>query len=103
MLTRNVGFRALRQCTSACIRKPNPVYRASIRRFSSATAPTVDAPAQAAHPLAGVASQIDLVAPRFEIDPAQVEILDGPVAFYDALKVGYGMLEQSEASLTIHS
>ncbi len=88
MLARNVGLRAFRQCAVACLGTSRPAFRTSIRRFSSATAPAVEAPAHAAHPLAGVASQLDHVAPRFEIDPAQIEILDGPVAFYDVLKVG---------------
>lgn len=87
MLARSAGSRAFRQWTSVRTRAPGPKYRCSGRRFSSASAPAVEAPAHAAHPLAGVASQIDHVAPRFEIDPSQIEILDGPVAFYDALKV----------------
>jgi CDP-diacylglycerol--glycerol-3-phosphate 3-phosphatidyltransferase len=37
--------------------------------------------------LAGVASQLDHVAPRFEIDPDNIEILDSPTAFYETLKV----------------
>ena len=87
MLARNVGIRAFRQCATACSRKPSPALRTSVRRFSSTTPPTVEAPGATAHPLAGVASQIDHVAPRFEIDPSQIEILDGPVSFYDTLKV----------------
>lgn len=87
MLARNVGFRALRQCSSACIRRSSPILRQPARRFSSTGLPPVEAPAHAAHPLAGLAYQIDNVAPRFEIDPSQITILDGPAAFYDALKV----------------
>ena len=85
MIPRNVGLRALRQC--ACIGRPRPVLRTSIRRFSaSSSAPAADVPAHTAHPLAGVATQIDHVAPRFEIDPSQIEILDSPTAFYETLK-----------------
>lgn len=40
-----------------------------------------------AHPLAGVATQLDNVAPRFEVDPTQIEIIDSPTAFYETLKV----------------
>lgn len=85
MIARNVGIRALRQCS--CIRRPTPAIRSTVRRFSAASAPAADAPASAAHPLAGVASQIDHVAPRFEIDPSQIEILDSPTSFYETLKL----------------
>ena len=85
MIPRNVGLRALRQC--ACIGRPRPVLRISIRRFSASwSAPAADLPASAAHPLAGVATQIDHIAPRFEIDPSQIDILDSPTAFYTTLK-----------------
>ena len=39
------------------------------------------------HPLAAVTSQLDQVAPRFEIDPSAICILDSPSAFYETLKV----------------
>lgn len=58
------------------------------RRYVSSSSVPVPATAAAkAHPLAGVASQLDNVAPRFEIDPAQIDIIDSPAAFYEVLKV----------------
>jgi hypothetical protein len=89
MLARNVGFRALRQCSIVRFARPNPTLRHSARRFSTSHVPHVEGHAPATHPLAGVASQIEHVAPRFEIDPEEIEILDGPVAFYETLKVGW--------------
>lgn len=91
MLARNVGIRAARQCTVACTRRSTIALRTSGRRFSS-TGTAIKIATPAAHPLAGIASQIDHVAPRFEIDPSQITILDGPVAFYDTLKVRYDSL-----------
>lgn len=85
MNARNVGIRALRQFS--CIRKPTPAVRFTVRRFSATSTPAAESPAATAHPLAGVASQIDHVAPRFEIDPSQIEILDSPTAFYETLKL----------------
>jgi len=76
--------RALRHC--ACARRP-PTTKALVRRFSAHSTPPAAATPATAHPLAGVATQLDHVAPRFEIDPAKIEILDSPRAFYDTLKV----------------
>jgi CDP-diacylglycerol--glycerol-3-phosphate 3-phosphatidyltransferase len=37
--------------------------------------------------LVGVTTQFDLVAPKFEIEPSRIEILNSPTAFYETLKV----------------
>jgi CDP-diacylglycerol--glycerol-3-phosphate 3-phosphatidyltransferase len=90
MFARSVGGRILRNCSCAARRTPaTPTFRAiARRRFTSSTIPTQDAAlSPATHPLAGVASQLDQVAPRFEIDPSEIEILDSPTAFYETLKV----------------
>lgn len=83
MLVRSAGIRALRQCAHAT--KPRYV-KVTVRRFSAAPTPPVEI-SPTAHPLAGVASQLDHIAPRFEIEPSQIEILDSPNAFYETLKV----------------
>jgi CDP-diacylglycerol--glycerol-3-phosphate 3-phosphatidyltransferase len=83
MLARSVGVRALRQC--ACTRKPN-VSRTVFRKYSTPSPAATDVSHGSAHPLAGVASEFDKVAPRFEIEPTQIEILDSPSAFYETLK-----------------
>lgn len=67
-------------------------FRIAARRFSSSSASSAAghgaaAAAPTAHPLAGVASQLDHIAPRFEIDPDDIQILDSPTAFYETLKV----------------
>jgi CDP-diacylglycerol---glycerol-3-phosphate 3-phosphatidyltransferase len=83
MLARSVGVRALRQCTYT--RKPY-VSRTVFRKYSTPSPAATDASHGSAHPLAGVASEFDKVAPRFEIEPTQIEILDSPGAFYETLK-----------------
>lgn len=86
MLARNVGVRALRQCGS--LKQQSRVQaRVPTRRLSSTSAPPVPPSAPAAHPLAGIATQVDHIAPRFEVEPSQIEILDSPAAFYQTLKV----------------
>lgn len=85
MLARNAGARAFRQC--ACMRRPQLLRtKVHTRRLTSASTEIVANAARAAHPLAAVASQVDAIAPRFEVDPAQIEIIDSPSAFYAALK-----------------
>ncbi|RMZ86187.1 hypothetical protein DV737_g288, partial [Chaetothyriales sp. CBS 132003] len=87
MIARNVhlGVRSLRLCVSRRLGS-NASPRPRARSFSQAAAPPAEAGSSPTHPLAGVASQIDDVAPRFEINPNQIEILDSPAAFYDTLK-----------------
>ncbi|RMZ83648.1 hypothetical protein DV738_g1019, partial [Chaetothyriales sp. CBS 135597] len=84
MIARNVhiGVRTLRLCTARRLGS-KPCVR---RSFSQAASPPAEVPLSPSHPLAGVASQIDDVAPRFELDPSQIEILDSPAAFYETLK-----------------
>ena len=83
MLARSVGVRALRQCTRSG--KPQ-ISRIGIRRFSTPTPAAADAPNAGAHPLAGVASEFDRVAPRVEIEPSNIHILSSPSEFYETLK-----------------
>ncbi|KAL2426434.1 CDP-diacylglycerol-glycerol-3-phosphate 3-phosphatidyltransferase [Exophiala dermatitidis] len=88
MFARSVGLRVLRNCARSSRILPPPVTRtAAPRRFSSSTAAAAhNGPAPTAHPLAGITSQLDPIAPRFEIDPDNIEILDSPTAFYETLK-----------------
>lgn len=37
--------------------------------------------------MSGLVKQLDGVAPRFEVDAGDVEVLRGPAEFYEALKV----------------
>lgn len=86
MFSRGAAARALRQCN--CIRstRATGIKVSGRRHLATSTAP-VPTSAAKAHPLAGVTSQIDHVAPRFEVDASQIEILDSPTAFYSTLKV----------------
>jgi CDP-diacylglycerol--glycerol-3-phosphate 3-phosphatidyltransferase len=97
MFARGVGVRLLQSCTRRATAtrttvtriSSTPAARAGFRRFSSSSSAGAAhhaAPPPTAHPLAGVASQLDQVAPRFEIDPDRIEILDSPTAFYATLK-----------------
>jgi CDP-diacylglycerol--glycerol-3-phosphate 3-phosphatidyltransferase len=83
MLVRSVGVRALRQCARSG--KPQ-ISRIGVRRFSTPTPAAADAPNAGAHPLAGVASEFDRVAPRVEIEPSNIQILSSPSEFYETLK-----------------
>ena len=91
MFARNTSVRVLRNCTRATRTASTPAIRVVTRRFSSSTASAAGhhGSAPMSHPLVGVASQLDQVAPRFEIDPDKIEILDSPTAFYETLKVFY--------------
>lgn len=86
MIARGTATRTLRQCV--CMRRPRVHNLQIARRYSSATSsPQLPGSVAKVHPLAAVTSQIDRVAPRFEIDASQIEIIDSPTAFYATLKV----------------
>ena len=38
--------------------------------------------------LGGLTSELDRIAPRFDIHASQIQILQTPMEFYDTLKVG---------------
>jgi len=87
MFLRGTATRALRPST--CIRpvRAAGVRTATRRHVSTSSVPVPASVAAKAHPWAGVTSQIDNVAPRFEVDASQIEIIDSPTAFYETLKV----------------
>ncbi|KAK5459745.1 CDP-diacylglycerol--glycerol-3-phosphate 3-phosphatidyltransferase [Exophiala xenobiotica] len=86
MFARGAGVRILRTCTRATRIASTSAAHAVPKRFSSSAPLIGNGTPHTAHPLAGVASQLDHVAPRFEIDPDNIEILDSPTAFYETLK-----------------
>ena len=45
--------------------------------------------------LADISTELDRIAPKFEISASQVSILDSPASFYGTLKVGYSPLQTS--------
>lgn len=85
------GGRILRHhgsCTARRVSSLHAPHALARRRFtSSAPRPQDGALSPATHPLAGVTSELDHIAPRFEVDPSQIEILDSPIVFYETLKV----------------
>jgi hypothetical protein len=68
-------------------------YRHSqvVRRYSTANAPSMSssAPQSQASMLATITTDLDKIAPRFEIQPEQIEILRSPAEFYETLKVRF--------------
>lgn len=60
------------------------------RRYSTADASSMasSAPQSHASMLAPITADLDKIAPRFEIQPEQIEILRTPSEFYETLKVG---------------
>jgi hypothetical protein len=61
------------------------------RQYSTANAPSMScsAPQSQASMLATITTDLDKIAPRFEIQPEQIQILRTPTEFYETLKVGY--------------
>lgn len=101
MFLRGTAARALRQCS--CIRpvrSAGAVRSASRRHVSTSSVPVPVSVAAKAHPWAGVTSQIDNVAPRFEIDASQIEIIDSPTAFYESLKVNLSTIRVGNTLLS---
>jgi CDP-diacylglycerol--glycerol-3-phosphate 3-phosphatidyltransferase len=43
--------------------------------------------------LATITTDLDKIAPRFEMQPEQIEILQTPAEFYQTLKVGRSLLQ----------
>lgn len=63
------------------------------RRYSTANASPMAAstPQSQASMLATITTDLDKIAPRFEIQPDQVQIIKTPAEFYETLKVGYAI------------
>lgn len=64
------------------------------RRYSSTSAPSMGSPAPQSHAsmLATITTDLDKIAPHFEIQPEQIEILKTPTEFYETLKVSLTLL-----------
>ncbi|KAL8913442.1 MAG: hypothetical protein Q9171_001735 [Xanthocarpia ochracea] len=57
------------------------------RRLSSTTAPPATVKSACiSSPWAGFTSQLDQIAPRIDINPDQIEVLEGPKEFYETIK-----------------
>lgn len=73
---------------SSCRYGSSSASSAADAHFTSGTAHVAGASKLSAlHPLEDLVDDLDKIAPRFEIDAEDVEILTGPVDFYETLKV----------------
>jgi hypothetical protein len=70
-------------------RTPNRALR-TVRRYSTADAPSMasSTPQSQASMLATITTDLDKIAPRFELQPDQITIIQTPAEFYETLKVG---------------
>jgi CDP-diacylglycerol---glycerol-3-phosphate 3-phosphatidyltransferase len=61
------------------------------RRYSTAETPSMasSTPQSQASMLATITTDLDNIAPRFEIQPEQITIIKTPADFYETLKVGF--------------
>ncbi|EEQ87074.1 hypothetical protein RJZ56_005841 [Blastomyces dermatitidis] len=79
-MIKRIGVQTLRY---SCRRPPIP--RRSVRKFSSHPSHT-QTTSYPASSLGSITIELDNIAPRFEIQASQINILDSPASFYDALK-----------------
>lgn len=74
--------------TRAGLRKP--LRSATTRRYASSASRTSPAPASdVVSPLVGLSDELNRIAPRFDVDADDVQILRGPTEFYKVLKVSH--------------
>lgn len=61
------------------------------RRYSTANAPPMASSAlqSQASMLATITTDLDKIAPRFEMQPDQITVIQTPAEFYETLKVGW--------------
>jgi CDP-diacylglycerol--glycerol-3-phosphate 3-phosphatidyltransferase len=72
------------------LRVPSRPTKAA-RRYSTADAPAMasSTPPSQASMLTAITTDLDKLAPKFEIDPDQITIIQTPAEFYETLKVGF--------------
>ncbi|EEH06145.1 CDP-diacylglycerol-glycerol-3-phosphate 3-phosphatidyltransferase [Histoplasma capsulatum G186AR] len=80
-MIKHIGLQTLR---SSCRRTSITPWR-SVRKFASHPYQT-QSTSSPASPLGVITAELDNIAPRFEIQPSQISILDSPANFYDTLK-----------------
>jgi CDP-diacylglycerol--glycerol-3-phosphate 3-phosphatidyltransferase len=78
-----IGGQALRSAGRRPIARP----RLYARNFSAQSGTNATTAASAPSPLAGITSELDRIAPRFEVPATQITIIDSPTSFYSTLKV----------------
>lgn len=64
------------------------------RRYSTSSAPSMasSAPQSQASMLATITTDLDKIAPRFDMQPEQITIIQTPTEFYETLNVGFILL-----------
>jgi len=78
---------------------PTRTFRTT-RRYSTSSAEMASpVPQSQASMLATITTDLDKIAPRFELQPDQIEILQTPAEFYQTLKVGRSLLLSFSYSL----
>lgn len=83
VMFKRLGEHAVR-CTC---RRPVTRRQIAIRKFSVHHNPDASV-ASTASPIGGLTTELDRIAPRFEISASNIDILDSPSSFYETLKVG---------------
>lgn len=79
---RRVGEHAVR---CSC-KRPIVQRQVATRKFSVYSNPNSSI-ASTASPLGGLTTELDRIAPRFEVPASKITILDSPSSFYETLKV----------------
>ncbi|OKL64311.1 hypothetical protein UA08_00219 [Talaromyces atroroseus] len=78
---KRVGEHAVRcTCRRSAIRR-----QVAVRKFSVYNSPNAPATSTAS-PLGGLTTELDRIAPRFEVPSSKITILDSPSSFYETLK-----------------
>jgi hypothetical protein len=84
-----IRSQAPRAAARRSLRVFNSPARVARRRYSTANAPAMaPAPQSQASMLATITTDLDKIAPRFEVQPEQITIIRTPAEFYETLKVG---------------
>jgi CDP-diacylglycerol--glycerol-3-phosphate 3-phosphatidyltransferase len=78
-----IGGQALRRAGRRPVARP----RIYARNFSAQSGTSATTAASALSPLAGITSELDRIAPRFEVPASQITIIESPASFYSTLKV----------------
>lgn len=91
MIIRSLTRVSVPKCIGSVSRRgPIRGFRVARRYSSSSTANAApgSSPQSQASMLATITSDLDRIAPRFEVESEQIQILKTPEEFYETLKVG---------------
>lgn len=97
MMKRTGGRALLNCCRGYSTRTAN--YISPVRKFSSTSSPAAGYNG-ASSPLGSLTVELDRIAPKFEIQASNIQILNSPAAFYDTLKVRVNLHTLKDGWLT---